>query len=432
VAIPVSQQRKLAQLSGNMCAFPDCRVRLTADVGPDAPAAILGEMAHIVAESPNGPRGDSPLTSEQRNMAENLILLCNQHHQLIDSKEALATYTVERLLAMKQQHEEWVTRTLDGRANTRPEPPPMVQDTVYSTVLPVTQMPRYVFGAPCSVDKERDIKPKSSSDSTMLPFILREGWLWAFQNLRDQDGPFAEFVTCTEAEQYVSKEWWQDPDKLAWYIELLNRGLNKLTGRLGLRLDREHRRYYFELEEEGKERLISYRPLNAKKAKRSVVWQPKKKATGEARNYWFHRAVSLRFFPVGRGQWCLNIRPELRVTSDGYESIEAKGVGKRVTRKKSRLFNYDLLGEVQFWRDFLSKSSPRIIFPFGSGQQNLIVSTTQCNGKVTWPGIPPEHDMPFRNVEYVDDLFTWLEAIDADGDREASAEDDDLDDEDYQ
>ncbi|WP_063002578.1 hypothetical protein [Nocardia mikamii] len=42
----------------------------------------LGEIAHIVADSPNGPRGDSPLTAAARNDYQNLILLCNQHHRV--------------------------------------------------------------------------------------------------------------------------------------------------------------------------------------------------------------------------------------------------------------------------------------------------------------------------------------------------------------
>jgi hypothetical protein len=174
VAILPSQQRKLAQLSGNICAFPDCHLLLTANGTPDDPVVVLGEMAHIVAESPNGPRGDSPLTTEQRNRYENLILLCNQHHQLIDSKEALPKYTVERLHAMKEAHEQWVRRTLAGRTNTAPELPPVVQDTVYSNVLSVTQMPRYVYGAPCNSSKECDIKPATTPTGLMLPFILPE------------------------------------------------------------------------------------------------------------------------------------------------------------------------------------------------------------------------------------------------------------------
>ena len=116
MAIPIAQQRKLLQRSGNMCAFPDCKRLLTSEGSPDDPVVVLGEIAHIVGESPDGPRGKSPLTLKQRNTYQNTILLCNQHHQLIDSDGALATYTVERLTAMKEDHEKWVERTLGGGA----------------------------------------------------------------------------------------------------------------------------------------------------------------------------------------------------------------------------------------------------------------------------------------------------------------------------
>jgi hypothetical protein len=212
-----------------------------------------------------------------------------------------------------------------------------------------------------------------------------------------------------EAEQHLANEWWDEADRLGWYIALLNRCLNKLTGRLGLKLDRAHRRYYFEPVTPGQPMEVSYRPLNAAKATRSVVWQPVQRSTGESRNYWLHRAVNLRFTEAAPGQWHLSIRPELRITSDGVESIEAKAIGRKVTRRKSRMFNYDLLGEVQFWRDFLSRSSSTITLPFGANPQRLLISTSLGSTKVQWPGIPDEYAMPFKNVEYLDDLFTWAE-----------------------
>ena len=70
------------------------------------------------------------MTTEQRNRYENLILLCNQHHQLIDSDGALAMYTVERLQAMKEDHEERVERRLGGRPNGKADLPPMVNSTM--------------------------------------------------------------------------------------------------------------------------------------------------------------------------------------------------------------------------------------------------------------------------------------------------------------
>ena len=42
---------------------------------------------------------------------------------------------------MKETHEQRIERRLGGRSNVPSELPPMVNDTVYSNVLPVTQMP---------------------------------------------------------------------------------------------------------------------------------------------------------------------------------------------------------------------------------------------------------------------------------------------------
>ena len=207
----------------------------------------------------------------------------------------------------------------------------------------------------------------------------------------------------------MTAEWYGEAQHLGWYVALLNRCLNKLTGRLGLNFDREHQRYYFQPDEPGKPKEVTYRPLNNPRATRKVVWQPVRQSTGEPRNHWLHRAVHLRFIQASPGTWLLSIRPELRVTSDGVNPIDSRQIGRRVTRAKSRMFNYDLLGEVQFWRDFLGHSSPQIVFPFGPQPQRMIISTAMGSGKVQWPGIPDEHAMPFKNVEYLDDLFTWAE-----------------------
>src|SRR5579885_2783502 len=98
-------------------------------------------MAHIVAERPGGPRGNSPMPLGERNQAENLILLCNNHHQLIDSQSQ--TYTVERLRAMKEAHERWVEKALGAgkQGDHYAVPPPRIAEVVHSTLLPVERMP---------------------------------------------------------------------------------------------------------------------------------------------------------------------------------------------------------------------------------------------------------------------------------------------------
>ena len=72
--------------------------------------SVIGEEAHIIAQRNDGPRGDSPLTQEQRDKYENLILLCSIHHKIIDDQEK--EYTVGKLIQFKQKHEKWVKENL--------------------------------------------------------------------------------------------------------------------------------------------------------------------------------------------------------------------------------------------------------------------------------------------------------------------------------
>lgn len=88
--------------AGGRCEFDGCNeyllqhhVRLT--------TGNFGEMAHIVAFSPRGPRG-SAKRPKAINNAENLMLLCQRCHKLIDSEPD--NFSVETLLSYKKNHEE--------------------------------------------------------------------------------------------------------------------------------------------------------------------------------------------------------------------------------------------------------------------------------------------------------------------------------------
>lgn len=317
------------------------------------------------------------------------------------------------------------------------DPRQYISETLYSTLLPVEEMPRYIYGTPCSYNDSQEkeatkhlIYPK---DDQMLPFIIRGGMLFCFQNLRYKGGPFRNLVVdFQEVERYEARKWWDDPDKMNWFLSLLNRSLNKLTGRKGLQLDRKHKRYYFTPMEVGQPFSVSYRPLNKAIATRQVVWQPTTRKTGLSKNFWYHLAVSLRFHPVSSRHWSLSIRPELHVTKDGAIPFDSKKVGSKVTRKKARRFNYDLLGDLQFWRDFLSDSKPRVIFPFGR-EQRIVVLTSMMETAIKWPGIPEEYAKPFKNVEYEEDLFSWAEYANPmyDEDDDELADEDDYDEDHY-
>lgn len=91
--------------SGNRCAFTGCPEILSREGNDlDGPATI-GRIAHIHAHSLGGPRpAPHDFPPEEIDREGNLMLLCSNHHALIDDHEL--TYTVDVLRRMKSTHEE--------------------------------------------------------------------------------------------------------------------------------------------------------------------------------------------------------------------------------------------------------------------------------------------------------------------------------------
>lgn len=82
----------------------------TKDIGAD------GEAAHIVAETPDGPRGESPLTLEERNSPDNIIYLCvSCHREKIDKYPD--EYPVENLQNIKLRHKKICKTFVRGQVN---------------------------------------------------------------------------------------------------------------------------------------------------------------------------------------------------------------------------------------------------------------------------------------------------------------------------
>lgn len=72
----------------------------------------LGELAHIVGQEAThkSPRGMDPLPKDERDLADNLMLLCRGEHNEIDRTGSLDVMTVERLRLIKRDREEWIRR----------------------------------------------------------------------------------------------------------------------------------------------------------------------------------------------------------------------------------------------------------------------------------------------------------------------------------
>lgn len=111
MSIKLKTRKMLWGQSASRCSFPSCRITLVEDESETDDPSLIGDEAHIVARSPDGPRGDSELTSDERDLFQNLILMCKNHHKVIDDQED--KYSVEALHQMKLEHLDWVNQALD-------------------------------------------------------------------------------------------------------------------------------------------------------------------------------------------------------------------------------------------------------------------------------------------------------------------------------
>ena len=101
---------KLWLAAGGRCQFEGCNKRLYCD---DLTWEEFNgsNIAHIIASSPDGPRGNAKSNVMSDNI-ENLMLLCPMHHKEIDS--VIEKFGEEYLKEMKKTQEQKVQELLEG------------------------------------------------------------------------------------------------------------------------------------------------------------------------------------------------------------------------------------------------------------------------------------------------------------------------------
>ena len=110
---PARTRRILDIRSLNQCAFPGCTSILVEPGIGEAGPAVVADTCHIHARRPGGKRWKEGLTEEERNSIDNLILLCKNHHAIVDSQPEV--YTAEQLKRWKSEHEAKIPGDFPGR-----------------------------------------------------------------------------------------------------------------------------------------------------------------------------------------------------------------------------------------------------------------------------------------------------------------------------
>lgn len=170
---------KLWTVSGGRCQFAGCNCRLYKDE-LTWDEFNKSNVAHIVAASPDGPRG-SKHSYELSDKLKNLMLLCPICHKRIDSNPE--KYTVDILKKMKQDQERKVQELLDTM--NYPESEIVILESPIKGKNSVHVDPKLTVEALRSVRK----KPKSSDPVILDPkgsgqYVSRKYWDTLVQELQ--------------------------------------------------------------------------------------------------------------------------------------------------------------------------------------------------------------------------------------------------------
>lgn len=377
--IPDPVTNRLFALSGNQCAFPGCTNAVTHQIAPGERPVTLAQRAHIVGVGRQGPRSQAVPPPDGIDAVENLTLFCGDCHRIVDSNPRI--YSVEVLAKFKADHEARL-----APRSLRPNPPPLETDVVDLSLLTVSELPDTVWIATSRFRTSAEVSehlPRPLRNQ-VLPFVLIKGQVWAFHDLADSRGPFKQAVDPGSAEKLDAASVLKSDDKNI-YVWLLNGALRQALLRRGVRLDRDHDRYYFLPDHETVTRRVEAKTKTGRNQYAKKVVRQEGAGSEHPRDVWWHLAAQLRFEQFAPGAWGLTIRPEFHLTKDGREPLDPRRVGRKVTKRKSRMYNEGYFDAVHFLRYYLLDGKTRFILKVG--RQAIAVDGDFPSVDARWPKI---------------------------------------------
>src|SRR5437879_6236706 len=110
MSVDARTKQLLWSKAAGRCSYPACQKPLVHEASEHDREVLVGEIAHIVAQRFDGPRGNKLPQGGGVDDYGNLLLLCHEHHEIVDQQTA--TYPVEKLVQFRNDHEDWVRSRL--------------------------------------------------------------------------------------------------------------------------------------------------------------------------------------------------------------------------------------------------------------------------------------------------------------------------------
>lgn len=267
--------------------------------------------------------------------------------------------------------------------------PDPVAEVLWCNLLPVERMPTYMYEAPIRSSllvraKDVSLEPPSKSalkgmirkaqedageERPRVPaFRLIGDRVITFHDLEAEESLLAPIVDQESVQQIRVNDAVRDEDDRRVVISLLNMSLTRHLMRQGLLADDSRgNRFYFP-PDEGKPRVIPWKPLK-KIAKRTVT---KPYMRDGAIAFWLHQAAYMKVVFLA-SKFFVQITPTWLLTADGKWVKGGPEVGRVVIQWTGRERNLSVLYHVRFWTMMLRRGPGPITVRVG--EQTMDVGT---------------------------------------------------------
>jgi TIR domain len=267
--------------------------------------------------------------------------------------------------------------------------PDAVAEKLYCNLLPVEQLPRYVYVAPitqalrqprkdgpAALPSKQKIKEaiRSAQEAAgiehpyMPAFRALEDMIVTFHDLEAPNGPFEPVIQDDKIDCILVKEFLQDEDDRKIIMSLLNMAISRHANKVGLVSDDTKNDRFFFPPKDGGPRSITWTPKKSR-ASRTVA-KPCVK-NGQVL-FWRHLGAYLRMLFLANNFY-LKITPTWVFTEDGYRVKGGPTVSRLAIRWTGAERNMQVLYHVRFWTTVLRTGAGPI--PIKAGDQRIEIST---------------------------------------------------------
>ena len=278
---------------------------------------------------------------------------------------------------------------LAERAVPDADPDP-IPEKLYCNLLPVDKLPRALYSAPLaprlrqtrrghtvSLPRKKDLieivrtsQEDAGIEAPRTPaFRVIGDRVISFHDLASAESPLAPIVDADACDEYDVRAFLTDEDERRIVISLINMAIDRHASRQGLAIDPTQGHRYFFPSDDGKPRVIPWRPLK-KRAQRTVAKPYLRHGIADR---WIHHACSMRVIFLAARLY-IQLTPTRMLTEDGSRVIEGPAVGRIVSRWLNQERNLHVLYHIRFWTSVLRQGPGPISIRVG--EQWMEVATT--------------------------------------------------------